>query len=256
MLEEIYKSYRAVADNIKWQDYNCNDLFYEYIKHEHDNMSEIFYAAIVCRYWGYAGRLYTQCNKHVPFEQCYDTIIDVINYVLEKRVWENPKSSLYQDHKAADKAFHMVYKRQRGVLLANLNAYKRRSNFNTLSIDKVREDYKDSTDGFLFEIEDPSTSKTISFIKSISDKSDPIKTLVLDQICFGDSFRAGQVNINMIINNIFSLSEDDLKHISLLYDLDIIELISKLQKVNSKELEKEIKIMLYNMRREITEIDK
>ena len=150
----------------------------------------------------------------------------------------------------------MVYKRQRGVLLANLNAYKRRSNFNTLSIDKVREDYKDSTDGFLFEIEDPSTSKTISFIKSISDKSDPIKTLVLDQICFGDSFRAGQVNINMIINNIFSLSEDDLKHISLLYDLDIIELISKLKKVNSKELEKEIKIMLYNMRREIIDIDK
>ena len=209
----------------------------------------------MCRYWGYTGRLYTQCNKHVPFEQCYDTIIDVINYVLEKRVWENPDSTLYNDHKAADKAFHMVYKRQRGVLLANLNAYKRRSNFNTLSIDKVREDYKDSTDGFLFEIEDPSTSKTIDFIKSITDKSDPIKILVLDQICFGDSFRAGQVNVNMIINNILNLSDAELKHISLLYELNIIELLKALKNIDSKNLEKDIKVMLYKMRREITEID-
>ena len=249
MLENIYKSYRAVADTIDWQSYNCNDLFYEYVKHENDDLREVFFAAIMCRYWGYSGRLYTQCNKHVPFEQCYDTIIDVINYVLEKRVWENPESSLYKDHKAADKAFHMVYKRERGRLLSNLNAYKRRSNFNALSIDKVREDYKDSTDGFLFEIEDSEISKTIGFIKSISDKSDPIKTLVLDQICFGDSFRAGKVNVNMIINNILNLSEDELNHISLLYELDILELIKAINNIDYNKLEKDIKIMLYNMRR-------
>lgn len=215
----------------------------------------------MCRYWGYSGRLYTQCRKHVPFEECYDTIIDVINYVLEKRVWENPlnasgqKNSLYGDPRAADKAFHIVYKRERGRLLANKNAYKRKSDFNTLSIDKARDDYKDSTDGILFNIEDSSLSKDISLIKLISN-NDNLKILVLDQICFGNSFRAGRANVNMIINNILNLSDEEIKSLSLLYGVDYLELKQTISNIDRNTIENTVKIMLYNMRREITEIDK
>ena len=86
MLEEVYSSYKKLADEINWKSYDPNDLFFEYIKHENSLLRDNFYAGIVCRYWGYTGRIYLQCNKHLPFEQCYDILIDTINYVLEKRV--------------------------------------------------------------------------------------------------------------------------------------------------------------------------
>ena len=60
----------------------------------------------------------------------------------------------------------------------------------------------------------------------------------------------------MIINNILNLSEDELNHISLLYELDVLELIKAINNIDYNKLEKDIKIMLYNMRREIIEIDK
>lgn len=39
----------------------------------------------------------------------------------------------------------------RGILLASLSAAKRKSNFNTLSIDEIHEKYSDAADG-LFDI--------------------------------------------------------------------------------------------------------
>ena len=57
MLEDVYKSFRSKADEVNWKNYNQNELFYEYIKHENDHLAEHFYAGIVCRYWGYTGRL-------------------------------------------------------------------------------------------------------------------------------------------------------------------------------------------------------
>ena len=122
MLEEVYKNYRQLADEVNWKKYNQNDLFFEYIKHENDSLKDKFYAGIVCRYWGLSGRIYQQCNRHVPFEQCYDILIDAINYVLEKRVWENPESSLYEDPTGPDKAFHIALRRQRGILLSGYTA--------------------------------------------------------------------------------------------------------------------------------------
>ncbi|WP_288266886.1 hypothetical protein, partial [uncultured Methanobrevibacter sp.] len=76
-------------------------------------------------------------------------LLDTINYVLEKRTWENPESSLYNDKSAPDKAFHIVLKRQRGILLASLNADKRVANFNPLSIDGFHESYSDAAEGLL-----------------------------------------------------------------------------------------------------------
>ena len=80
MLEQIYNSYRKKADFINWKEYDQNQLFYEYIKHENDDLAEYFFAGIVCRFWGYAGRVYVQCNRHVTFEECHDCVIDTIRY--------------------------------------------------------------------------------------------------------------------------------------------------------------------------------
>ena len=61
-------------------------VFFNYIIHENDSLKDNYFAGIVCRYWGYIGKIYTKLQRNVPIEQCYDIVIDAIRYVLDKRV--------------------------------------------------------------------------------------------------------------------------------------------------------------------------
>ena len=57
MISDALKSFRHEADKINWKQYNINDLFREYIKHENEPIGEQFFAGIICRTWGYAVRV-------------------------------------------------------------------------------------------------------------------------------------------------------------------------------------------------------
>lgn len=245
MLEDILKSYKAEAEVINWKKYNQNELFFEYIKHENEPTAQNYYAGIVCRFWGYSGRIYTQCNKHIPFEQCYDILIDTINYVLNKRVWENPESSLYQDPTGPDKAFHIALKRQRSIVLANLTAYKRKTNFNTLSIDELHEDYNDAAEG-LFDIadesgeEDINNSNLISYIKS---KEDGLDILLLDQICFNN-----WTNLKNVVSKISKVNESDFNYYNKLYNLsreDFFKALLEIKNSSSRYILSRLKKVLF-----------
>jgi len=229
MLEEVYKSYRELADMVEWKKYNKNDLFYEYIKHENDKLANNFYAGIVCRFWGYSGKIYSQCNQHVPFEQCYDIVIDTINYVLKKRVWENKESSLYGDFAAPDKAFHIALKRQRSLLLANLTAYKRKTNFNTLSIDQLQEEYNDAAEG-LFDIVDSNADLSNSEFQLLNmiKKYDTYNILLLDTVCF-TNWRS----INTIPTNVKKLQLSNYSYFSKTYNIERDDYIRALLKINN-----------------------
>lgn len=215
MLEDVLKSYKELANTVNWKSYDKNELFYKYIEHENDELRDGFYAGIVCRFWGYSGRIYNQCNKHVPFEQCYDVLIDTINYVLKKRVWENPESSLYQDPAAPDKAFHIALKRQRSILLANLTAQKRQSNFNTLSIDGAYEDYKDATEGLLgiFDASSEIDINEIS-IKEYIKNLEPIEKVFIDLV-----YNTNWSNLKSVVTNIKKVEESNFKYYNTYYDI-------------------------------------
>lgn len=244
MLEDVLKSYKDVAAKVDWKHLSRNQLFYEYIKHEHEPIAENYYAGIVCKCWGYAGRVYSQCNQHVPFEDCYETLLDTINYVLEKRVWENPESSLYGDPNAPDKAFHIVLKRQRGILLSNLNADKRRVNFNTLSIDGAKEEYEDAAEGLL-NIGDVSSEDDMNeraLINFISGKS-PLQILFLDQICFND-----WNTLKSIITNVKRIKKSDFAYYNRTYGLSEKQFTKALYDViitSNRTLMSELKKLLY-----------
>lgn len=254
MLESVYRSYRELADHLDWKNIDCNDLFFGYIQYENElPMRDYYYAAIVCRYWGYSGRVYLQCNKHVPFEQCYDIVIDSINYVLKKRVWENSDSSLYQDNKAPDKAFHIALKRERGIVLANLNAEKRRTNFNTLSIDEMQENYKDSTDGLLFGSEADNAVGLKIFISSYINEGDIIDAIILDLICFSsieDNFEMKISKEMLLLNenysNYFSKTYSCTKEV-------IDDNIKKIKNHSMKYLRKRVKRLLYLIKKSLEE---
>ena len=248
MLEDVYKSYKQCAEVINWKQYNCNELFFKYIEHENDSLSDNFYAGIMCRYWGYTGKLYTKMNKHLSFEQCYDVVAETINYVIEKRVWGNPDSSMYQDPKGPDKAFHMVIKRQLACLMANLTAYKRKTNYNSLSIDSLYEEYNDATEG-LFNIYDKSTAQQFQDISVIQYiKSRPtIQKLILNQICFG----AG--NKRNVVTNIKKLGEDDFLYFNQMYGVqkeDYHKALNEIKVCSNNRLNQEINKTLTITRKE------
>lgn len=221
MLKEVYKAYRNLADEINWKQYNCNDLFRNYIENEDTQIAENWFAAIVCRYWGYAGRIYTQCNRHVTFEDCHDCIIDAIRYVLDKRVWENEDNSLYNDPTGPDKAMHIAMKRQKAILLSKLSTHKRIANFNTLSIDGAKEDYHDSAEGLLFDVSQNNSDNELKlFISSafFKDKNSCIDGLLLDLICYNGTSET--FNIKSTIKDLKKLTMKDYDYYNSMYTVD------------------------------------
>ena len=241
-----FETYLKEAEraNIDINKYNVNELFFKCIEFENN---EYFYnaymSALIYKLRGYAGRIYTQCNKHLSFEQCYDILLDTINYVLKKRVWENPDNSLYNDPSAPDKAFHIVLKRQRGILLAALNAYKRVANFNPVSIDGFHESYNDATEGLLgISSEDNSEhSSLIAYIKT----KEPLEIIILDHICFSNwknyeglarSIKSLDYSINMIsyFKNKYDLSSVEYK-----------EIVEKIKHMSLNKIASNIKKTIY-----------
>lgn len=248
MLEDVLKSYRKKAEEINWKQYNKNELFFKCIENENDPyLYNAFYAGIVCRWWGYAGRIYLKCNKHVPFEECYDCVLDAINYVLKKRVWENPSNSLYKDKTGPDKAMHIALKRQLSIVLSKRNAKRRLSNFNTLSIDEAHENYNDSADGLLFSIEDESNLKT--YISLFFEKDQYLEGVLLDTICYSGS----KVDQKNIIKYIKSLTFNDIDYYVKEYNLSenkVKELILYVMDMSPNYLKIKLNSLLYKIKKE------
>ena len=203
----------------------------------------------MCKCWGYSGRLYEKCHYNVPFEDCYEIVIDTINYVLAKRVWENPESSLYNDPAAPDKAFHIVLKRQLHIVLAKLSADRRQANFNTLSIDGAQEEFSDAAEGLL-NISDESSeidTATLSLIDFIKSKT-PVQILFLDQICFGN-----WSSLKNAITNVKRILPTDFAYYNLTYGLTEKQFTMALRDVKittNSRLMSELKKVLYLARKE------
>ena len=248
MLEDVYASYRRKADEINWKQYNQNELFFKCIEHENDDLYESFFAGIVCRYWGYSARTYLSCAKHVPFENCLDCIIDAIRYVLSKRVWENPSSSLYNDPTGPDKAIHIAMKRQKAIMLSKYNAKRRLSNFNTLSIDQAHENYNDSADGLLFG--DISTDDHLKiFISEFFENDEYLNGLLLDCICYNiTSYKPSNV-----IKYLRSLDKSYYDYYKENYNIDeskYKKVLKDIKNMSSKLLEIKLESLLYRLKKE------
>lgn len=252
MLEGVLKNYRTEAERIKWrkEDTDCNEIWYNYIKHEHDELGNAYFAGLVCRYWGYIAIIYNSCNKHVTFEQCYDVFIDAIKYTLDKRVWENPDNKLYQVYGAPNIAFTTKnWMRERGKLLKSLNTQKRVSNFNTMSLDSAHEEYNDSTDGMFFDVTS-SEFDDIIMDSMISDfcKEQPIKGLILDVICNRDKLEFSE---QKTINSIKKLDKSYFNNFKSKYNLtdeQINSLRLEINNLTKSQLGNKIRAVLYEVK--------
>ena len=251
MLESSYAHYKKKAEEINWKKYNQNELFFEYIKHENDELGDKFFAGIVCRFWGYAGRIYVQCNRHVPFEYCHDCIIDAIRYVIDKRVWENPDNSLYNDPTGPDKAMHIAMKRQRAIMLTKFNAKKRKSNFNVLSIDEAHEEYSDSADGLLFGSEYSNEDYMRTYISEYFDKGEYLSGLLLDCICYNND--SNEFKPTNIIRFLKGLNKEYYSYYYENYELDeedFKKCVYEIKNSSNNYLRIKLNSLLYKLRKE------
>lgn len=251
MLEQNYKHYRLHADAVNWKQYTNSELFFNYIKHEHEVEAEDWFAAIMCRYWGLAGRMYIQCQKHVTFEECMDCITDAAKYVLDKRVWENPNSSIYGDKAGPDKAMHIAIKRQKNVMLSKYSAYRRQSNFNNLSLDGFKESYNDAGEGWLVDLEAPASNNSVyTLVSSYFTKDDYLDGLFLDLICYSNSngYDPKQILIDLknIDISVYGYYKDSYDAKEDVFRKTLREIANSSNKLLSIKLKK----LLYNLKKE------
>lgn len=247
MLEDVLNSYRKKAEVIEWKKYNPNELFFKYIEHENDELAENYFAGIVCRYWGHSGRMYTRCNRHIPFEECYDSIIDSIKYVLEKRVWEDPSSSLYNDPTGPDKAMHVAMKRQQGIVLSKYNAHRRLSNFNTLSLDEAHENYNDSAEGLLFGNTRKDDDHLRLFISEYFNSGDYLDGLFLDTICYNMQ----EYKEATVLKHLKSISDYDFDYYINTYNVDHKKLkktLYEIKNLSNNYLKVKLNSLLYKIK--------
>ena len=140
----------------------------------------------------------------------------------------------------------MVLKRQRSVLLSNLTAYKRKTNFNTLSIDEIHEKYSDAAEG-LFDIYSTS-EKEWEITDFIKNRKDPLEIIILDKICFSE-----WKSLKNIVKLIKNLSEDDSEYYNISYGISpekFNKTITKLGVIRDSRILFEVKKLLYILRNE------
>lgn len=107
---------------------------------------------IILYSWPVLENLYYRNNtlNLTPWE-CYDIFIDSIHYVLDKQIWNNKSSSLYQDKNAFMKALYVKTSSTKKNCMNGKFKQKRFANQYTISTEYIAEEYGD---GFLTHTED------------------------------------------------------------------------------------------------------
>lgn len=252
MLEGSLTEFRKCADRVNWKEYSNSDLFFKYIENEDKVEADDWLSGIIARYWGLGARIYTQCQKHIPFDECIDIIIDAAKYVLEKRVWENPNSSIHNDPAGPDKAMHIAIKRQKNIVLAKYSAYRRQSNFNTLSLDGFKESYNDAGEGWLVDIEAPETNNSVyTLVSSYFVKDDYLDGMMLDLICYSNS---NKCDLRQIITELKNVDMHLYSYYKESYDAKentFRKTLKDISETSNKLLTIKLKRLLYNLKKEM-----
>lgn len=93
--------------------------------------------------WGLIGRCYIRSSQSLSIYDCYDLLVSAVQYVLDKQVWTDSNSSIYNDEKAIEKAICQYMSSRRCTYYQAMNRYKRKDGFRVFSLDELAEKYSD-----------------------------------------------------------------------------------------------------------------
>ena len=212
MLDDIKQSYITKADLIpNWLEMSANELADSYIDTEDPNMRSAYFAALVCHYWFYI-KVFIRKNKSsdIPVEECYNWLIEALLRVLGPKWgqrWRVPDNALYGDPKAVDKSIKTCLASVRAGYYQDANRVKRKANYITDSLESFCDEYGD----YYFNLMDlPSSAPTAShkIIQEYFDKGQFIEGTIIDEICYQDCFKDGQLNKRKLIRDLRNLNSN------------------------------------------------
>lgn len=265
MLEDIRNSYLKSANNIPdWQTENKNILLNNYIKYENDPIKKNWYfSAIICRYWGNIGKYYNQSKASFTIEDCYSWLCDAILYALRKRKWLEPGNKMYDDPAGPDKIVNRCIFSTRHIHYQLSNMDKRKINYNSSSLEEMQEDmgnaYATALPAYFCDstAETYNDSQFVDLIKKEVTKGELFEAIILDGICFQDSFKWNskdniyEFSLRQLIKHLNNPGEDFLNYFSYRYDAPYNELNQvclELGKVSNTIIYNKVRKTLYKMR--------
>lgn len=222
MLDDIKQTYIKYADNIPgWKTMDKSKLANLYLEHEHVEPERSYYfSALMCRYWKNVFKFYKASQgTRLELSDFTSWLAESFFIAFKYRRWKDPKSKLYNDPQAPDKVINRCIYSTRLRYYQYYNMDKRKINFQTDSIDRQLESfghlasvykYLGTTDPY---VEDD-RCKTI--INHYLSEKNIFNAIILDLICFSDTFR-----------NIKSVSNAEIENIDDETDIEMFEEFSE-----------------------------
>lgn len=165
----------------------------------------MYLAAIIYKVLNRATTYYSkQYFKLLSEEDCYDVIIQSILYVLDKKVWENPSSSLYGNKQAPEIAINMKIKSSFMNECCAKNRQKRKVNIESLSLDSLEEE---SPDGYFLPYYDKDVITNLyikNLVKKYFGNKDYLNAFILDGIVNNNSFTKVEGNQKFCVGKLHS----------------------------------------------------
>ena len=232
MLKDIKQTYEHLASGIaNYKSINKNTLLRAYVdvleQGDLEN-AEMYFGAIVCRYWGLIDKYYNLNMKVVSKEMCYDWLINALLYALSHHRWTDPDASVYNDPNGPDKIVNRCMLCEKQSFYQNSNYDKNAINYRASSLDKMVEDAGDS----VFSETDITTlddvvDSTVDLVKKEFLMQNYFTAIMIDGIVNFDTFVATiddngkhmQFSKRKLIKHIKTLDDDFINYFSKKYSV-------------------------------------
>lgn len=231
MLEETRKIYEECANSQipNWKNIDKNDLVREASKLPNGSLRDGYVAAIILNYWTKLQKYYYKCSMVTTPEDIHTWLVIAVMYAIERKPWENPEASLYEDDNAPDKIINRIIESKRLTFYQQLNRYNRKINSNTLSLDTLTDDYKDL---FIPTSYDDYNIEIYELIKEYFDKKDYFMSFMIDAIV-NENVIEDTLNKKRLASHFRHLDEDFVKRFSQMYNVSLKQVRDSLQYVNN-----------------------
>ena len=201
-------------------------------------------SAVLCRYWNLIEKYYYKATKQMSEYECYDCLIDTVDYMVHNRVWEDPNHKLYGDENAPDKIMNKKMFHNYCTCLQLKNRHNHKSNLPMMNVsfEELLENGwdEDSDVNETRMVTEDYDSGAMDMIAEYYKKYDYSVVFILYCILCKYPFNSEKVeggikvslNISRLSNLIRDMEEDDYNRISTIVrdDVRVVGALAKLYK--------------------------
>ena len=216
--------FKQRADAIpNWVEMSKKDVVTKYIENENTEMADNWLAVVVCKYW------------HKVYENHFDFSIDLDEYIawtiegimkaLKYRSWMDEDKKISLDPAGIDKTINRCIKTVfiNHIYLNGMD--KRVVNHNSISLDATLNGTSVSLDKMLSTDNELKVDACSDIVQNYIDKKDYLSALILDNICYQDSFKDSKLSKRKVVNNLINSNDNYTSYLTSTYanvDEDIL----------------------------------